>query len=121
LADPNQGGFNYEMLICIVDFYQRITSKRMRDYEIELNELRHTIQAEARAGLAEVTQTTSSTVAKLPSNLTELDTLLRKIGDQLSDVAGEAEDTIASHPIYSVGAALILGIAIGRLTRRGKS
>jgi hypothetical protein len=84
------------MLICIVDFYQRITSKRMRDYEIELNELRHTIQAEARAGLAEVTQTTSSTVAKLPSNLTELDTLLRKLATN-SPTLREKLKTLSRH------------------------
>jgi ElaB/YqjD/DUF883 family membrane-anchored ribosome-binding protein len=91
----------------------------MSDYEVELKELRQNIKAAIHTGLAEVAQAASSTAAKIPSNFSELELLLRKLGDQLSDVAEDAEDTIASHPLSSVGAAFVLGLAIGRLTRRG--
>ena len=73
------------------------------------------IQAAIHAGLAEVAQVASSTAAKIPSNFSELELVLRKFGDQLSDVVEDAEDTIASHPLSSVGAAFALGLAIGRL------
>jgi len=88
-------------------------------YEAELKELRHSIQAAIHAGIADVAQATSSTAAKIPSNLSELESLLRKFGDQLSDAEEDAEDLIASHPLSSVGAGFVLGLAIGRLTRRG--
>ena len=93
--------------------------ERIGNYEAELKELRQSIQAAIHAGLADVAQAASSTTAKIPSNFSELESLLRKFGDQLSDVAEDAEDAIASHPLSSVGAAFVLGLAIGRLTRRG--
>jgi ElaB/YqjD/DUF883 family membrane-anchored ribosome-binding protein len=94
-------------------------SERIGNYEAELKELRHSIQAAIHAGIADVAQATSSTAAKIPSNLSELESLLRNLSDQLSHVAEDAEDAIASHPLSSVGAAFVLGLAIGRLTRRG--
>ena len=48
------------------------------------------IQAAIRAGLADVAQAASSTTAKIPSNFSELESLLRKFGDQLSDVAEDS-------------------------------
>jgi ElaB/YqjD/DUF883 family membrane-anchored ribosome-binding protein len=89
------------------------------DYEAELKELRQTIQAAVQTGLTDVAHVTSAAAAKIPSGLAELDSLLRKFGDQLSDIAEDTEDAIASHPQSSVVAAFILGLAIGRLTRRG--
>jgi ElaB/YqjD/DUF883 family membrane-anchored ribosome-binding protein len=92
-------------------------NERIGDHEVELKELRQSIQAAIRRGLADVSQAASSRTATIPTNLSELESLLRKLGDQLSDVAEDAEDAIASHPLSSVGAAFVLGLAIGRLTR----
>ena len=46
-------------------------SERIGNYEAELKELRQSIQAAIHAGLADVAQATSSTAAKIPSNLSE--------------------------------------------------
>ena len=93
-------------------------SERIGDYEVELRELRQGIQTAIDVGLADVAQAASTAAAKMPSNFSELESLLRKFGDQLSDVAEDVEDTIASHPLSSVSAAFLLGLAVGRITRR---
>ncbi len=98
-----------------------MAKKRIGHHDAELKELRRSIQAAVQVGLADVARTASSTAAKMPSNFSELESLLQKFGEQLSDAAEDAEDTIASHPLSSVGAALVLGFAIGRITRRGSS
>ena len=91
-------------------------NERIGDHEVELKELRQSIQAAIRHGFS---QAASSTTATIPTSLSELESLLRKLGDQLSDVAEDFEDAIASHPLSLVAAAFVLGLAIGRLTRRG--
>jgi ElaB/YqjD/DUF883 family membrane-anchored ribosome-binding protein len=93
----------------------------MRNHETELRELRHSIQAAIHAGLSDVAQVAGSTLAKAPSNLTELESILRKLSVQLSEAVEEVENNVASHPLSSVGAAFFLGLAIGRLTRRSTS
>jgi len=93
----------------------------MRDHEAELKELRHSIAAALHDGLSDVAGAASSTLAEAPANLTELESVLRKLGVQLAEVVDETEDAVMSHPLSSVGAAFFLGLAIGRLTRRGRS
>jgi len=93
----------------------------MRDHEAELRELRHSIATAIHDGLSDVADAASSTLASAPSNLAELESLLRKLRVQLSEAVDEAEDTVMSHPLSSVGAAFLLGLAIGRLTRRSRS
>lgn len=83
--------------------------------------MRHSIQAAIHAGLSGVDQVTSSAAAEAPTAFAELETLLRKLGDQLSEAVEDAEDAVMAHPLSSVGAAFLLGLAIGRLTRRSPS
>ncbi len=98
---------------------QRIAAGRqMRDHEAELKELRQTVRSAVQAGLSDVAEAASSTMANAPANLAELEALLRELGDRLSEAVDEAEDAVASHPLSSVGAAFVLGFALGRLSKR---
>ena len=47
-----------------------------------------------------------------------LDQPLRQLIAQAEELLGEAEDTVAAHPVASAAAALALGIVIGRLMAR---
>jgi hypothetical protein len=47
------------------------------------------------------------------------DERLHDLGDALSELAAGAEELFAKHPLGSVLAAFVLGIAIGRLIGRG--
>jgi ElaB/YqjD/DUF883 family membrane-anchored ribosome-binding protein len=96
----------------------------MRDHEAELKELRHSIQAAIQAGLAGTAGATGASepaAAEAPAAYAELDTLLRKLGGHLAAAAEDAEDAVMAHPLSSVGAAFLLGLAIGRLSRRSPS
>ena len=93
----------------------------MRNHEAELRELMQGMQDSVRTAVSDVIAAAGSTGAKLPSDLAELETLLRKLEDQLSDVMDEAEGAVASHPVSSVGVAFLLGFAIGRLSKRSVS
>ena len=42
---------------------------------------------------------------------------LHKLTDYLSGRVDDAEDALAAHPFVSIGAAFMLGVAIGRLSR----
>lgn len=42
---------------------------------------------------------------------------LQKLSDYLAGTVDDAEETLAAHPFVSVGAAFLLGIAVGRLSR----
>jgi ElaB/YqjD/DUF883 family membrane-anchored ribosome-binding protein len=53
------------------------------------------------------------------SSLNRLDDPLQQLGDTTAELLQEAEGSIASHPLSSIGAAFLLGLAIGRLTKRG--
>lgn len=48
----------------------------------------------------------------------EVERVLQELQLRLAEVTEGAEDTIAAHPLASVGAAFLLGIAVGRLIRR---
>lgn len=43
---------------------------------------------------------------------------LRKLADYVSSKAGEAEETLADHPLVGVAAAFLLGLAVGRISSR---
>jgi ElaB/YqjD/DUF883 family membrane-anchored ribosome-binding protein len=43
---------------------------------------------------------------------------MRDLQGQLAQTAAEAEDIVLSHPFAAIASALLLGIAIGHLTRR---
>jgi ElaB/YqjD/DUF883 family membrane-anchored ribosome-binding protein len=43
---------------------------------------------------------------------------LRKLADYVTTRAGEAEETLAEHPLVGVAAAFLLGLAIGRISSR---
>lgn len=47
-----------------------------------------------------------------------LEDQIRHLAAQAQDLLEEAEDTVATHPAASLAAALVLGIALGRLTAR---
>jgi hypothetical protein len=53
------------------------------------------------------------------SGLNQLDDLLRRLGDRVAGPQEGAEESIALHPLLSVGTAFLLGVAIGRLTKKG--
>jgi ElaB/YqjD/DUF883 family membrane-anchored ribosome-binding protein len=91
----------------------------MRDHEAELTELRRSIESIVRAGISEVAHAGSAAATQVPSNFAELEELLRKLGAQLGEAIEDAEESIASHPLTSISAAFLLGLAIGRLTKRG--
>jgi hypothetical protein len=55
------------------------------------------------------------------SGLNQLDDLVRRLGDGVAGHLEEADESIASHSLLSVGTAFLLGVAIGRLTKRGQS
>jgi ElaB/YqjD/DUF883 family membrane-anchored ribosome-binding protein len=118
LTDPDQDGFNSAILIKITKCHRAAADRQMRDHEAELKELRHRIQGAIQSGFPDIAQPAMPASAKTHSSLTELESVLRDFGVQLSEAVEEAEDTIASHPLSSVGAAFLLGLAIGRLTRR---
>jgi hypothetical protein len=63
-------------------------------------------------------QTSSTASTKDYSGLNQLDDLLRRLGDSAAGPLEEADETVASHPLLSVGAAFLLGVAIGRLTKK---
>jgi len=46
---------------------------------------------------------------------------LNQLADTIAGPLREAEGSVASHPLSSIGAAFLLGLAIGRLTKRGSS
>jgi ElaB/YqjD/DUF883 family membrane-anchored ribosome-binding protein len=47
----------------------------------------------------------------------ELITVLRELKDGLVAAADNADEIIVAHPVASVGAAFLLGLAVGRLMR----
>ncbi|WP_112662641.1 hypothetical protein [Microvirga flavescens] len=57
-------------------------------------------------------------VATDTSATAELQKQLKDLEEVLSEYAESAEDIIAKHPLVAVGAAFVLGIAIGRLFGR---
>jgi len=66
-------------------------------------------------------QSSRATETKECSGLDRLDDLLQQLEDTIAGPLQEAEGSIASHPLSSIGAAFLLGLAIGRLTKRGQS
>ena len=42
---------------------------------------------------------------------------LQKLSDYLASAASEAGETLAAHPLAAVGAAFMLGVAVGRMSR----
>jgi ElaB/YqjD/DUF883 family membrane-anchored ribosome-binding protein len=91
------------VLINFVKRHQIAAGRQMRDHEAELNELRRSIQTAIHDGLSDVAEAADSILANVLSNITALESLLRKFGDQLAEAAEEAEDTVVSHPLSSVG------------------
>ena len=43
---------------------------------------------------------------------------LQKLSDYLGSAANEAGEALATHPLAAVGAAFMLGVAVGRMSRR---
>ena len=83
-------------------------------YDAELEALRNAITAQQtdrnlRAGPASEPQVTYEEP--------ELVAALRDLKDHLVQLAEGADDIIGEHPAASVGAAFLLGLAIGRLMR----
>lgn len=53
-----------------------------------------------------------------PSIHPEVERVLRELQLQLAEVTEGVDDAISAHPLASVGAAFLLGIAVGRLIKR---
>lgn len=53
-----------------------------------------------------------------PDRAREIEALVRELQGKLTDAAQDAEQLIAAHPLAAVASALLLGIAIGRMTGR---
>ena len=54
-----------------------------------------------------------------PPGLAEAEALVAELAATLARGVGEAEEAIAEHPWAGVGAAFLLGVAVGRLLPRG--
>lgn len=80
-------------------------------------ELRRGPEPETRRypGPAETPRVDETAETASPAALEEQ---LDEIGRVLSEYSDTAEDIVAKHPLVAVGAAFILGIAIGRLLGR---
>jgi ElaB/YqjD/DUF883 family membrane-anchored ribosome-binding protein len=81
----------------------------------ELRALHETLQSPATGDApADGRETSEVTVTAEES---ELVATLRELKDGLIAVAENADDVIITHPVASVGAAFLLGLAVGRLMR----
>jgi hypothetical protein len=69
-------------------------------------------------GPSQEAHSSGAATTKERSGLNRLDDLLQQLGDTTAGSLQEAEGSIASHPLSSIGAAFLLGLAIGRLTKR---
>jgi hypothetical protein len=49
----------------------------------------------------------------------QIEQLLRELQSALAEVTEDTEDVIAEHPLPSVGAAFLLGVAVGWMAARG--
>jgi hypothetical protein len=54
-----------------------------------------------------------------PDGETDFDRQLRELGRMMAELTENAEDVVADHPLASVVAAFVLGVAVGRLAGRG--
>lgn len=61
---------------------------------------------------------TESVGAPEPSAMAALEEQLTELGKALSEYSGSTEDFIAKHPLASVLAAFMLGVAVARLVGR---
>jgi len=50
---------------------------------------------------------------------TDFEKILRDIEEKFAITAQDIEEIVASHPLAALGAAFLLGLVIGRVTRRG--
>ncbi|MBZ0147603.1 MAG: hypothetical protein K8F62_08700 [Pseudorhodoplanes sp.] len=60
----------------------------------------------------------TETAGAEPVDSSEIERVVRELQSRLTEATEAAEDTIAAHPLTSIAAAFLLGIAVGRLTRR---
>ena len=73
----------------------------------------------AKGEQSAATSTASASEASaIPPQEAELQGYLRQLAEEVTEVFGEAEKSISTHPAQSVAGALVLGILIGRLLRR---
>jgi len=70
-------------------------------------------------GSSQAAQSSSAAATNDGASLNQLETLLQRLGDKIAGPLEEAEQSVASHPLSSAGAAFVLGLVIGRLTKRG--
>ena len=85
-------------------------------HEAELHALRDAIKA-SKPVTVERRQPSPVDVPEPSREESELIIALRELKDGLMHAAESADDVIVEHPVASVGAAFLLGLAVGRLMR----
>ncbi|HEY4721827.1 MAG TPA: hypothetical protein VII92_08275 [Anaerolineae bacterium] len=83
----------------------------------ELDALKSEIKRSASGHDFEKTMRSESPCAE-PSIHPDVDRMLRELQVRLVEVTEGVDEAIAAHPLASVGAAFLLGITVGRLTKR---
>jgi ElaB/YqjD/DUF883 family membrane-anchored ribosome-binding protein len=84
----------------------------------ELDKLRAELEALKAAKRPPEPPPAAAAPADEGSEPTSLDDQIRHLAGLAEDLLHEAEETVATHPAASLAAALVIGIAIGRLTAR---
>ena len=83
----------------------------------ELDALKREVKRSESSGDSEKIMRSESPRSE-PSDHPEVERILRELQLRLAEMTNDAEDAIAAHPLASVGAAFLLGVAVGRLTKR---
>lgn len=91
-----------------------------RNVETELNALRGEIRQSPPVDAQAPADTTAplSDATHNASSQQQIENALAELKAAVTQLAEEAEDAIATNPLLSVGAAFLLGVAVGRLSKR---
>lgn len=89
---------------------------RPKSHSAELHALHEAIKI-SKATVPCAPSTESAPPIEANRDESELVAALREFKDGLVQMAESADDIIGAHPATSVGAAFLLGLAVGRLTR----
>lgn len=80
-------------------------------------ELRRAPEPESRKGSSQADAPRTDDAGEVPPSAA-LEEQLNELGRVLSEYSDSAEEIVAKHPLVAVGAAFVIGIAIGRLLGR---
>ncbi len=97
-----------------------VVSRELKSLQDELatTKIERSANGEPAAAGHVIAPTTAPDTSPNPSQELELQGYLRQLAEEVTELFGEAEKSISTHPTQSVAGALVLGILIGRLLGR---